>query len=278
MNIGPFKKYTKEPNDICYGSIYTYEVSLPIFYYKERIVRLYLPEDYDKNKSYPLLIMADGQNIVDKYTSAYGAWEIDKRQHELIKEGYSSFIVLGIDCPVGIKERALEYSFPFMKMNKKEEGKELNKADLKFESHLLFHYIVDELIPLVKKYFKISEIASGGSSMGGVFSLALLTSYSEVFSTALSFSPAYFLYNKKTLDKYMDKAIAKIDKNHKFFFYVGGVGFESKFVNRCILMNNYLVNKGYNTKLVIDESGEHNEATWSSHFNEAIRYWLRKDK
>ena len=97
--IGPFELYTKTPNDIHYGCLYTMEVELPILYSKKRIIRVYLPENYDKNCKFPILFMADGQNIVDKFTAAFGAWSIDVHEHNLIKKGYPSFIVVGIDCP-----------------------------------------------------------------------------------------------------------------------------------------------------------------------------------
>ena len=89
--IGPFKLYEKQPNDIKFGKIYFIEVKLPLPYSPKRIVRVYLPEDYDEKKKYPIIFMSDGQNIVDKYTSAYGAWDIDIHQHNLIKKGYPSF-------------------------------------------------------------------------------------------------------------------------------------------------------------------------------------------
>ena len=75
--IGPFKLYTKKPNDITWGNLYTMEVVLPVLEQKKRTVRVFLPEGYSTNKKYPVLYMADGQNIVDKYTTASGAWDID---------------------------------------------------------------------------------------------------------------------------------------------------------------------------------------------------------
>ena len=37
--IGPFKLYEKEPNDICFGAIYTLEVTLPLLYYKKNAAK-----------------------------------------------------------------------------------------------------------------------------------------------------------------------------------------------------------------------------------------------
>ena len=281
-NIGPFKLYTKKPNDIKYGKIYYMEVLLPILYSKKRIVRVYLPENYNKNKKYPVLFMADGQNIVDKYTSAYGAWDIDVHQHNLIKEKYPSFIVVGIDCPINPIHRALEYSFPFMKMNPQEEGKELTKSSLKFESHLLYKYIAEDLLPLVREYFSISnnkeDIGVGGSSMGGIFSTSLICSYPETFGFALIFSPGYFLYSKKELSNYLLSNMDKL-KDHKLFFYSGNVGFESKFLKRTVDAYNLFQSHGFDDKhihLLLDYDAEHNEPSWSLHFEDTMKFFFSK--
>ena len=280
--IGPFKLYTKKPNDIQFGSIYYMHVTLPILYSKKRIVRVYLPENFDKNKKYPVLFMSDGQNIVDKYTSAYGAWDIDVHEHNLIKEGYRSFIVVGIDCPVVPVHRGLEYSFPFLPIITKETD-EYNIRNLEFESHLFYKFIAEELLPLIKKHFPIEDdksfVGAGGSSMGGVYALSLLTSYPELFGFGLLFSPGFFLYSKKKVTEYMNHVLPKLD-NHRLFFYTGNVGFESLFLKRTVDMYNYFKSNGFDEKhihLLIDEEAEHNEPSWSKHFEEAIRFWLKKN-
>lgn len=277
--IGPFKLYKKVPNDICYGLIYTMEVNLPLPYYSKRTIRVYLPEDFDENKKYPLLVMSDGQNIVDKYTSAYGAWEIDKRQHELLLEGYKSFIVVGIDCPKGPIERAYEYSFPFIEINNWESGNYNKQLNLPCYSHILYGYIAKQLLPLIRQYFPISDnrkdIACGGSSMGGVFALSLITSYPEDFGVAFCFSPGYFLYEKSKVDEYLKKVMPNFDKDHKLFFYSGNIGFEHLFLDDTEGMYEYFLKQGFNKNvdLLIDLKAEHNEYCWSLHFNEAIKFW-----
>lgn len=275
-NIGPFKRYSKKPNDICYGYLYTYEIVLPIYYAKKRTLRLYLPEDFDESKQYPLLIMSDGQNIVDKYTSSYGSWDIDIRMHELILMGYHSFICVGIDCPKKPLYRNNEYSFPNLTMYD-ENNVDILKS-LKSESYELYQYINNQLIPLLKEHFNISEdIATCGSSMGGIYALAMLLTFPETIKTALCFSPAYFLYKKKDLNAYLDNKISSVSKDHKFFFYVGEVDYEKLFVKDTKLMKQYFFKKGYNTQLVIDSNGEHNESTWSNHFIKAIKFWLGRE-
>ena len=279
-NVGPFQLYEKTPNDIHYGQIYFMEVNLPILYSPKRIIRVYLPEDYDESKKYPVLIMADGQNIVDKYTSAFGAWSIDVHEHNLINQGYQSFIVVGIDSPKNPVHRALEYSFPHLAIGVEHGGDEYNNENLQFESHLLYKYISLELLPFIKKYFSITDerefTGVGGSSMGGVFALSLIAEYPEIYGFSLIFSPGFFLYDPKEVKDYLNKSVAKLT-DHKMFFYCGNVGFESKFLERTKETFSYYKQNELsesNIKLFIDLEAEHNEACWSKHFEKAIRFWL----
>lgn len=284
--VGPFTLYTKKPCDIQYGCLYYMETKLPVPFYARRTVRVYLPENYDTKKKYPVIYMSDGQNIVDKYTSAYGAWDIDVEQHKLCQEGYPQYIVVGIDCPYGPIERSVEYSFPFAILRYQGLEKRVKrdeKGNLVYTSHLLFKYIVEVLKPLVDKYFatspKFEDTACAGSSMGGVFALSLLTSYPKVFGAAFCFSPAYFLYRSSFVDSYMNRVFDSIKDNHKFYFYCGGIGYEHRFIKDTVRMYNYLKDKGIDEKrlaLSLDENGEHNEPTWNRHFNEAIRFWFDK--
>lgn len=279
-NFGPFALYTTTPNDIKFGELYTLEVELPLLYSKKRIIRVYLPEDFDENKKYPVLFMADGQNIVDKFTSAFGAWSIDVHQHILISQGYPSFIVVGIDSPKDPVHRALEYSFPNLPIEVDNTG-EFNKEGLEFESHLLYRYIALELLPMLKQYFPISDrkedVGAGGSSMGGVFAISLLTSYPEIFGYGLIFSPGFFLYSKEKVMKYVDEAIPKLS-NHRLYFYCGNVGFESQFLDRTYSVYRYIKKCGFNENNIeidIDVTCGHNEASWSKHFEDAIRFWFK---
>lgn len=280
-NFGPFELYTKTPNDIKFGELYTLEVELPVLYSKKRIIRVYLPEDFYENKKYPVLFMADGQNIVDKFTSAFGAWSIDVHQHILISQGYPSFIVVGIDSPKDPVHRALEYSFPNIPIEVENTG-EFNKDNLEFESHLLYRYIALELLPMLKQYFPISdnkeEVGAGGSSMGGVFATSLLTSYPEIFGFGLIFSPGFFLYSKDKVMAYLNEAVPKLN-NHRLYFYCGNIGFESQFLDRTYSVYRYIKKLGFNEdniEMDIDVTCGHNEASWSKHFEDAIKFWFKK--
>ncbi|MCR5185008.1 MAG: esterase family protein [Bacilli bacterium] len=277
--IGPFKLYTKKPNDITCGALYTMEVKLPVDNEKQRTVRVYLPEGYDESQEYPVMYMSDGQNIVDKYTTAYGAWNIDVSEQKLIKEGIIPFIIVGIDCPkTNPVFRAREYSFDAIPI-KYGFKKDINQC-YGYSSKLLA-YIVNELKPIVDEHFATMKdkkyTAFGGSSMGGIMAFNAMTSYPDVFGFCLSFSPAFHIYFKNDLKQYFESLNLNPADYGRFFFYVGSVGFEHMFVKPTIWAHNYLYKRGFNEKnlaLLMDSTQAHCEAAWEKYFPEAIKFWL----
>ena len=279
-NIGPFRLYTKKPNDIKWGYLYTLKVILPVPNCKKRIVRVFLPKGYDPKKEYPVIYMTDGQNIVDKYTTAYGAWDIDVKEKELVKEGYPPFIVVGIDCPrVGMIYRVKEYTLQEVMINKKNAKRHYGEEPY---SDLLMDYIVNTLKPLIEKHFSVRKekryTAFGGSSMGGVAAFNYGTKRHDVFGFSLCFSPAFFLYDKKDLYEYIDSLNINPEDYGKFYFYTGDVEFEHLFLKPTIDMYHYFKNHGFNDNQValdIDKSQKHCEAAWSKHFPDAIKFWLK---
>ena len=141
---------------------------------------------------------------------------------------------------------------------------------------------LDELLPLIRQYFPISDdrkdIGVGGSSMGVIFALSLIASYPEIFGFSLVFSPGLFLYPVKKVKEFLDEAIPKFD-DHKMYFYCGNVGFESKFLKRTVDTFNYLKSHGMNHNnihLLVDPNADHNEASWSKHFEQGIKFWFKR--
>ena len=279
-NIGPFKLYTKKPNDIRYGHLYTMDVVLPVPNCKHRTVRVYVPEGYSEDKKYPVLYMTDGQNIVDKYTTAFGAWDIDVHEKELIEEGYHPFIVVGIDCPkVGHIYRVKEYTLQNVNICRRYSGKRYGEQPY---SDLLMDYIVNELKPIIDQHFSTypdkEHTAFGGSSMGGLAAWNYGTKRKDIFGFSLCFSPAFHLFEPKELYEYVDSLNINPEEFGKFYFYSGNVEFEHLFLQPTKDMYQYFINHGFNkgqVEICIDLKQTHCEAAWSEHFGEAMKFWLK---
>lgn len=278
--INPFSLYEAKPSTVRYGKVYVAKVKIDVPFEKKRMVRLYIPEDYNPSNKYPVLYMSDGQNLVDKYTSAFGDWKLDLRMHELIKKGYPSFIIVGIDCPKNPTHRMLEYSFSNISFNSNVSKSIEGKVDSKPYGDQFLAYLVKRIKPIVDSYFSTSEISAiGGSSMGGLFALNGYITYPDVFSFCLSFSPAFQIYPRNQLINYLEQNSSHINMKGKIFFYTGAMGFEKQFFSPTISMHRYFQKIGYDPSrlaLIVDTRMPHHEDAWSHYFNDAIQFWLDK--
>jgi len=280
-NHHPFTLEQHRPTSVRYGKVFITTISLDVPREKKRIIRVYLPEDYHPEQRYAVLYMSDGQNLVDKYTSAYGDWKLDQKMHQLIKEDYPSFIIVGIDCPKNPLSRILEYSFstvPFIP--KKQNGISFSPHTHTYGDELL-SCLVNKIKPLIDQCFSTNEIAGiGGSSMGGVFALNGFISYPQTFSFCLSFSPAYNLYIQDIFKQYLESKNMRLYNNdNTLVLYTGTVGFEKQFFQPTIKMYQYFEHQHFDEHhlaLFIDSRGIHHEATWSIYFMEAMHFYLKK--
>lgn len=278
--INGFKLYQNELNSISSGFLYTKTFYIPSLYVeKERTIRIYLPFDYFSNdKKYSVMYFFDGQNMVDKYTTAYGEWNLDETIEKLIKEKNKSLILVGIDSPRGEpKYRSVELSPEgFCPLKKYYDEIE----DLSPIGSVLGEFIFKELKPLIDNTFRVykdkSHTGIGGSSMGGLESFFLSVKYKNQIGFSLIFSPAFFLYSLNSIKENL-KLIKEDASLGKMFFFVGGEGFESLFTRSTLMVFNYLYSLSHNKdkfKIIFDSSKTHSESSWEYYSFEALDFLL----
>ncbi len=270
-----YEQYFGEPNTIHPSGRVFYKTfhmdTLNSF--SERRVRVYLPSTYDfdnPNHRFKTIYMLDGKNLFDDYTSFVGEWHIDESIEESINRGESDgYIVIGIDAPETDIDRSLEMSIEGVNRKKKYQMGEGYAYKLaKFIFEVVKPDIDENFHTLREKEFT----GVGGSSMGGLMAFYLAMEYREHINYALCFSPAFFLLDWNSFKSYLDKKVNK--DSPKIFFYTGGKGFESLFVEPTLQTYNYFMNKGYShddIKLLYDSEKEHNEAAWAIYFPEMLR-------
>lgn len=275
-----FLKYSKKPTSIKYGSLYIATFDLSFCKDKKRKIRIYLPENYSKKEKYPLIIFADGQNIVDKYTASFSSWELDKRMHQLLKKEKHSFILVGIDSPKNGKDRILEYGFsnvPFKKMYDKDDDLELG-SHLKAYGDDLISNVVHTIIPSIESSFSCSgERIVVGASMGAIFAINSILLYPSFFSGAFCFSPAFNLYDKRNLISYL-KSFSLDNKKHFLSFYSGALDYEKQFLKPLVDVFMFFEESGFlkdNLSLIIDSGGIHNEVCWSKYINKMLNLYIK---
>lgn len=262
----------------------------------KKFVRVYLPNDYNEEKRYPVLYMHDGQNIYSEETSAFNmSWNVHKIVEDLVsKDVIKPLIVVGIDCnpsPLGI--RMDEYS-PWKSTCDLDCFKEeiLNNtsrliSDIGGLGDIYGDFLVNKLKPLIdEKYSTLSDRDNtllAGSSMGGIITLYLGLKYNNIFSKIGCFSSAFF-FSIEPLTKFLEEI--KIKDKMKVYFDVG----TSESGNQCnnlidniyIDTNNAIVDlltekKDPNLQdilYIIEEDAIHNEVAWNRRFPKFLEWIL----
>lgn len=158
------------------------------FFKQERLIRIYLPEKYvQRNKSYPVLYMHDGQNVFQDKAAIGGVSlslesYLDKKKIEAI--------IVGIDQ--NSEERINEYC-PW-------KGGEYSKKILGETSPLggkgmqYVDFIVSELKPFIDNNYRTlkDQTSMAGISLGGLISVYAMCRYPHIFRNVAVLSSAFY--------------------------------------------------------------------------------------
>lgn len=273
---------------LTYGKLETIEMSMPQFSDgRKRTIRVWLPEGYDaedSEKKYSVLYMHDGQNLFDAATSFLGEWEVDESLTKLMKEGYESTIVVGIDN--GELERFNELS-PGWELSTLGKGYISNPAGEKYAD-----FIVNTVKPYIDGHFNTNPqreyTGIGGSSMGGIMSLYMAMEYADVFDYGIIFSPAMHVYQDGVLEKFFGKYdFASMQDLPKLYLFAGaetggsepGTPYDEACITKYVeIIKNHLTDRNYpegNIGTLIDQDAYHIESDWAKKFPIALQ-WLSK--
>ena len=274
--IGPFIVDNQETT-MQYGNYYHMKKKLP-FTDDERSIRVWLPEDYEfdnPSKRFPVIYFSDGQNLVNQNLCAFGCWKLDLVAHDLLINKNISFIAVGIDCPHDAATRFNELNPPYpperVKNNNHPYGDQF------------INYVADTLRPLINKHFHTKEekenTAIAGSSMGGIMAFYAGVTRADAFGFSLDFSPAFFLYKQATWSVLLETFKIKKEDHVRYFFYVGGQGFEKQFITSTKMTYEHLKSLGFDNRqiaLLIDPDEQHNEDAWHKYLDQALLFWLKQ--
>ena len=257
---------------------------------RKRMIRVYLPNDYDKtlNKHYKVMYMHDGHNLFYKETSAYGGiWDIQSAMNKSEANGNDGVIVVGIDCnSENIEGRLNEYS-PWVNNNLKEltPGMGIYKAG--GEGKLYGEFLVNSLKPFIDNKYRTLKTKENtfiaGSSMGGFISLYIGYKYPEAFSVIGAFSTAIW-FSKENLMKFIKENYKKglrvyLDSGTKETSDESVIAFNDIYVDDIKELESLLLNLGQDKKdikVVIEEGANHSEDSWRRRFPEFLEWVLKE--
>jgi len=254
-----FRKKKRTDSEAVIGNVEFHRKIYSRFMDKKLDFFVWLPAGYEANpsKSYPILYMHDGQNLIDPKVSFAGRdWQVDETLTKLIKEyKIKEIIVVGI---YNTSERLEEYSDT-------EKGEKYRK------------FITEELKPFVdSKYRTIADnknTAIIGSSMGGLVSFLIAWKHPEIFSMAGCMSSSFYYKDEKVF-KMIDEY--KGEKKHiKFYIDHGEDGLLRGQKMFCKLTQlGYVI--GTDLDYFYARGAEHNETEWAKRLERPLIFFFGK--
>lgn len=235
----------------------------------KRTLRILLPEGYDKDSRarYAVFYMHDGQNLFDGMTSFIPnkEWRVDETTYALAKSKLvEPLIVVGIDNAGAA--RGDEY-LPTQDT--------LNNTKLGGQADGFTRFVVEEVMPYVNKTFRTktgpTDTGVGGSSFGGVISLHMALTRSDVFGKAAVFSPSLWWDNKVMIQRVKDLA-----QRRKFKVWLDAGTREGDTDGLVTQLSGVMETKGWglgrDLACFIDEGAEHNEDAWARRLLSALTF------
>lgn len=237
---------------------------------QDRIVRVYLPSNYDQNnKYYPVLYMHDGQNVFEDEGAIKG---VSLGLKDYLDKNKLEIIVVAIDLNAEGEERINEYC-PWV--NGETAAKILGypcKAGGKGEAYLDF--IIQELKPLIdRKYRTLPDHTSmAGISLGGLISTYAACRYPHVFKRVAALSPGYYR-NQEEIESIIRKSdLSAIDRFYMDFGTNEAGEDNALFMGLITGVYELLSEKIENTTFQTIPDGEHNYASFRKRVPELLSY------
>jgi predicted alpha/beta superfamily hydrolase len=243
-----------------------------------RDVLVYLPPGYRRfsSRRYPVLYLHDGQNVFDAATSFAGVeWGVDETAQRLIHQKLIEPLIIVAVANIG-EERIHEYAPTPGVIEPKDQPIKRSRG----LAHIYGKFLIEELKPFIDKRYRTKREAEftglGGSSLGGLATLAMGIFYSEVFTRLIVMSPSIW---------WDDYAIFRLvgilgEKPSLKIWLDTGTAEPGWDLTRELC--NYLIEKGWQLDIDLSyhevEGAEHNEAAWAARVAPALRFLFPRAK
>jgi predicted alpha/beta superfamily hydrolase len=240
-----------------------------------RTIRIWVPPNLARHARCNVLYLNDGQNLFGDGNpeTGGGGWHVDTATARLIAEGViDPLIVVGLDN-AGDRARGIDYlpvPDPF------EPDPQPSGAD-KYLS-----FVIDEVMPYVNRHYPTltgpAHTGFGGSSYGAASAFYAILSRPGVFGRVLLESPSLGVGNGVMLERARSFTAwpERIDIGIGSQEGRGGRGRGSGAIDT---LSTILKAAGFGDdrlRVVVQEGGRHNEASWADRFPDAIAFLFRK--
>ena len=237
-----------------------------------RDVLVYLPPGYGRfsRRRYPVLYLHDGQNVFDAATSfSTVEWGMDETAERLIKRNLIEPLIIVAVANMG-EERVHEYAPTRGVIDARAKRKKRSKG----LARKYAHFLLDELKPYIDRKYRTDPSAEftglGGSSLGGLVTLAIGILYPEVFRRLLVMSPSIWWD-----DFAIYRLVDSIEQKPPLKVWVD-TGTAEPGWERARELLNRLVEKGWklhkDLQYMEAQGAGHSEAAWAARVEPALRF------
>ncbi|NVK28337.1 MAG: esterase family protein [Flavobacteriia bacterium] len=257
-----------------------------------RDVWVWTPPNYDTTKTYPVIIMQDGQMLFDSTnTWNHQEWKVDETMNRLIAEGEVRPAII-VAVANGDKYRRADY-LPTKVVNALPEAYRDSLLETELENRSraddYVRFIIAELKPFIQNNYSISEQPGDyyimGSSMGGLISLYTVTQFPEHFGGAACLSthwPGSLVFNDGVIPEAMFEYLSGHMPNPhacKLYFDHGTVGLDSLYRPYQAKMDSIASAYGYGGnqyRSMVFEGAGHDENAWADRLEVPLKFLLGK--
>ena len=237
-----------------------------------RDVLVYLPRGYRRlsRRRYPVLYLHDGQNVFDAATSFSGVeWGVDETAERLIKESLIEPLIIVAVANTG-EERIHEYAPTRGVIDAKAKRKKRSKG----LARKYAHFLIDELKPYIDRKYRTNPGAEftglGGSSLGGLVTLAIGILYPHAFRRLMVMSPSIWWD-----DFAIYRLVDSIEQKPPLKIWLDTGTAEPGWEQARELLNR-LVEKGWkrhkDLQYMEAQSADHSEAAWAARAEPALQF------
>ena len=264
------------------GTLQTFEMEMePYPDRRRRTIRVWLPEDYDGVKRFPVVYLHDGQGV---FQNGDGKFKLNAdRAVTSLKEYGLSALVVAVDTG---PDRGAELTPPLKRGGRGIEvnGFRIPVIDEPSTTDLYAEFIVKHLKPLIDENFLTlpdwEHTCVGGISAGGSASYYMILKYPEVFGRAIICSPGFPMFDLDNMLRELEAYDMSALAGHRLVFYNGDQGIDVTSFDYVIAVYKKLKALGLTRRdmmLLTDTRQTHSEAAWGKYLPEFLRFLLSED-
>jgi predicted alpha/beta superfamily hydrolase len=240
--------------------------------HNQRDVLVYLPPAYPRavRRRYPVLYLQDGQNMFDAATAFAGVeWGADETAQRSIQRKWIEPLIIVAVANTG-NNRIHEYAPTRGVIERTATRTRRSRGGLRRYGR----FLIEELKPFIDRTYRTRPDAEstglGGSSLGGLATLALGLWYPRVFSRLAVLSPSIW-WDECVICRMVDELPEKLP----FKIWLD-TGTEEPGWERARDLRDRLVEKGWRLDDDLQYSevigAGHSESAWAARFESVLRY------